>query len=342
MKKDNKFGINTILILIITVLVFYFVLKDNFHSVIDVVLNANYLLIILAVLVLFLHYLIRTFVFYKLLKAQDDNISFIETFKQFLMTMFFNAITPFSTGGQPLQIYMINKNTGLSMGRATAAVIQNSFLYQIALVACGLLAVIFNSIFNVFPKEALIAKLTIIGFIFHTLAAIFFFVLSFSSNLAKKLIGLFIKFLALIRIVKDKDKVLEKWDRNISEFSVAGKELRENLKMTFGGIMLNFLAMLLFYSIPFVVIKAIDPYSTITLTSALVATSYIYLIGAFVPIPGASGGIEYSFSKFYGYLLLDMPGVLGAALILWRFITYYLGMILGAIVTFFARKKEKI
>ena len=59
-------------------------------------------------------------------------------------------------------------------------------------------------------------------------------------------------------------------------------------------------------------------------------------MAAFVPIPGASGGIEYGFIKFFGNF---MPVViLNSLLITWRFITYYLGMILGGFL--FSTEKE--
>ena len=67
---------------------------------------------------------------------------------------------------------------------------------------------------------------------------------------------------------------------------------------------------------------------------------YVYLISAFVPIPGGSGGIEFSFSKFFSPIVIS-NSVISASLILWRFITYYVPMIIGAIVLNFFRKHEK-
>ena len=51
------------------------------------------------------------------------------------------------------------------------------------------------------------------------------------------------------------------------------------------------------------------------------------IIGNFVPIPGGSGGIEYGFLAFFELYL--PPGPLRSALIVWRGITYYLGIIVG-------------
>ena len=63
--------------------------------------------------------------------------------------------------------------------------------------------------------------------------------------------------------------------------------------------------------------------------NTLTSSAYVLLIGAFVPIPGASGGIEYGFVKFFGNFLSN--SMTNAVLLVWRFITYYFGMIIGMI-----------
>lgn len=54
------------------------------------------------------------------------------------------------------------------------------------------------------------------------------------------------------------------------------------------------------------------------------------MITAFVPIPGASGGSE----GVYFMLFSPVLGEIGTptTLLIWRFVTYYLGLILGGLV----------
>jgi uncharacterized protein (TIRG00374 family) len=71
----------------------------------------------------------------------------------------------------------------------------------------------------------------------------------------------------------------------------------------------------------------------------ITASAYVYIVGSFVPIPGASGGIEYSFTQFFGnFIGLDM---ISAVLIIWRTITYYLGIIIGALLFNLEKKVKK-
>jgi uncharacterized membrane protein YbhN (UPF0104 family) len=63
------------------------------------------------------------------------------------------------------------------------------------------------------------------------------------------------------------------------------------------------------------------------------------LIGAFVPIPGGSGGIEYAFVAFFGFYITG--STLMAMLLIWRFITYYLSLLIGGLVIIFNRDGGK-
>ena len=63
---------------------------------------------------------------------------------------------------------------------------------------------------------------------------------------------------------------------------------------------------------------------------AIITSAYIMIIGSFVPIPGATGGLEYGFVQFYGNFFTG--SILSATMLVWRFITYYCGIIAGAII----------
>ena len=62
---------------------------------------------------------------------------------------------------------------------------------------------------------------------------------------------------------------------------------------------------------------------------AIVTSAYVMLIGSFVPIPGGSGGLEFGFVRFFGFFISGAK--LSSIMIVWRLITYYLGLIIGAV-----------
>ena len=83
--------------------------------------------------------------------------------------------------------------------------------------------------------------------------------------------------------------------------------------------------------------KGVDLKIEISVLNVIVTSAYVMLIGSFVPIPGGTGGLEFGFIAFFGNFIIG-PN-LNAIMLLWRFVTYYFGMILGSIVLSL-RKKE--
>ena len=92
------------------------------------------------------------------------------------------------------------------------------------------------------------------------------------------------------------------------------------------------------YLVPYAVFRGLGV-NNLGIIDAVVSTAYVMTIGSFVPIPGGTGGIEYGFMYFYGNLISG--SVLNAAMLIWRFVTYYMAMIIGAIFLGMYRKKEE-
>ena len=94
-------------------------------------------------------------------------------------------------------------------------------------------------------------------------------------------------------------------------------------------ILANFIGLVCLYLVPLAILYATGDYTSFNGLQSVVASAYVMLIGSFVPIPGGTGGLEYGFINFYGNFIKG--SVLTAIMITWRFITYYIPMIIGAI-----------
>ena len=130
----------------------------------------------------------------------------------------------------------------------------------------------------------------------------------------------------------------EKVDEKFKEIYQGFQELKGRKQLVIVGVTLNILHLLCLYSIPLIIIYGLGDFTSINLIDTIVSSAYVYVIGAFVPIPGASGGIEYGFTQFFGNFI--SLGELSAVLILWRFITYYVGIIAGALIFNFEKKVQ--
>ena len=328
MINNMKKKFNIIILIIITIIVLYFSLKDNFYEVINQILTMNIWYLLVAFILLILFWIFRSYPMYTFCKKINKDFKYLNSIQLTLRTQFFNAITPFATGGQPYQIYYL-KQCGIDYASSTSVVLENFIVYQIALVILGLLALLSNNIFKIFNKVYFLQQLIALGFIINTLVIVVMFILAFSKKMNKKLINIGIIILTKLRIVKSQEKTLEKWDENITRFHKSAKILLEDKKMFIFNVIYNFIALSCLYLIPLFVLFSMGDYNSLNAGVTIVTSAYIMIIGSFVPIPGATGGLEYGFVQFFGNFIGG--STLSAVMLVWRFITYYFGMIIGAI-----------
>ena len=163
----------------------------------------------------------------------------------------------------------------------------------------------------------------------NTITIVLMFVLAFSKKISKFIINISIKILTKLHIVKDKEKKLEEWDNNINHFNESAKVLLKDKKVFIFNILCNLIALCTLYLVPLFIVYAMGNFTAFTPGIGIVTSAYIMIIGSFVPIPGATGGLEYGFIQFYGNFVSG--SILAAMMLVWRFITYYFGIIVGAI-----------
>lgn len=339
MKKNNilKRVISFIIIAIITSLVLYFSLKDDYKNIIHEIKTINKLWFLVAFIMMFMYWLIKALVRKKLVSKFNKNYKFIDSFKLSLELNFFNGVTPFATGGEPYEVYSLTKH-GIKGTDSTNIMIQNFITYQISLVLLGIIAIITNQFVHIFPSGFLTYLITI-GFTINFLVIVFLFVITFGKKIDKFIMKIIVFILSKFKIVKNKENTLEKFHNYLEEFHEGATILLKDKKTFIKMIMLQLLSLSIFYLIPLILLYGMGDYSSLNGYKSIIISAYVMLIGSFVPIPGGTGGLEYGFIAFYGNFIKGSK--LNAIMLLWRFITYYFGIMLGAIVLNFKRKKVK-
>ncbi len=331
MKKElfNKIKskLNVVLLVGVTILVLYFSMKDDFDTIVNQLINVNLVWLFYAILALVSTWVLKMFVMRSLVRNFKPKYKLKKASTIVLSTQFFNAITPFSSGGQPFQIYTLNKQ-GLKLSQASNVTIQYSIITQIALVIVSSIAVVLNNFYLFIPNDNVLKNLTLLGYTINLLVILGLFILAFGKTINKWLIEVIINILKKLKLVKNMEKTLEFWNNNLSEFHEGAKLLLENKLKFIKNILLCTISLTIFYSIPYFLGIAIG-IEKLGIIVTFVTTAYVMLIGSFVPIPGGTGGIEFGFVRFFGYAISG--AVLSSLLILWRFITYYFAMIVGAI-----------
>lgn len=336
MNEKLKKVANVIVLALVTCLVLYFSLKDNFNTIINEIINVNIFWLVISFLLALSFWFFKAIATTRIANIFKKDYSIKQGMRLVLETNFFHAITPFAVGGQPYEIYSLKKSK-LKITEATNVSIVNFIVYQIALVLLGIIAIVYNHHFVLLKENDLLKNLVVIGFLVNFIVIVALFLLTCTKKINKILMKFIIKVLNKIHIVKNKDEKIKQFNEYLNEFHQGAKILLQDKKLFIKLIFVHFIGLISSYLIPLTLTYAMG-ISSYTGIEAIVLSSYVMLIGAFVPIPGGTGGLEYGFMTFYGSFIKGSK--LNAIMLLWRFITYYFAMILGAILLGI-RKKEK-
>ncbi len=336
MNEKLKKVANVIVLALVTCLVLYFSLKDNFNTIINEIINVNIFWLVISFLLAISFWFFKAIATTRIANIFKKDYSIKQGMRLVLETNFFHAITPFAVGGQPYEIYSLKKSK-LKITEATNVSIVNFIVYQIALVLLGIIAIVYNHHFVLLKENDLLKNLVVVGFLVNFIVIVALFLLTCTKKINKILMKFIIKVLNKIHLVKNKDEKIKQFNEYLNEFHQGAKILLQDKKLFIKLIFVHFIGLISSYLIPLTLAYAMG-ISSYTGIEAIVLSSYVMLIGAFVPIPGGTGGLEYGFMTFYGSFIKGSK--LNAIMLLWRFITYYFAMILGAILLGI-RKKEK-
>ena len=298
-------------------------------------LNLTFLLLVLLVMVL--SYVCEAAIIWILEhKKGDPHRSAWSFFRIPIIQALFNAITPMSTGGQPSQLAAMIQ-MGMEGGRSTSILLMKFIIYQIVVFFAYVFTIIFG-FHTVMTKFAGLAVFIAIGFLIHISSIIFLLAIMFAYRFTKRatnwVMDLLGKFMKKERVEKWRTATLEKIDTFYAE---SQKLKKEKNKLIISSI-LTVLQLLFFYSIPFMVLTALNvpcSWSSVTQMNIMVI-----MFMSIIPIPGASGGAEYSFQTLFS-TFVSSHGALILAMFVWRFATYFFGMILGIFGWIFKPKKIK-
>ena len=335
-KRKFKFIVNIFIILIVLSLVLYFSLKDNYEEIMTTIQSMNYWWAILAIIILIIYRVCASLGHYFIIKANHQKVPYLRCLQINFIILFFHGVTPFAGGGQPMEVYYLH-NEGIPVTKATNITLQNFIVYQISLVLTGIFALIYNHITGLFPNDHFIKNLVILGFIINLLVLIATFILSFGKKINKFVLEKGIHLLAKIKIIKNEQITQNKFQEYFTSFHDNALQLKNNKSVVVQTIFINILGLVIMYSMPFAILKGLG--QPIYLVDVIVATAYVMIIGSFIPIPGGTGGVEYGFIFFFQYFITG--SIVHAAMLIWRFISYYLAMIFGAVALSLYRKREK-
>ncbi len=354
--KNKKFRLNgkiifnlAVVAISIYLIIYFFVSENGMIDLLSTPGSCNMWWILAALAVYDINIVIDTIVTLVFVRTQYKSFRFTDALKVALVGVFFGAVTPSNTGGQPMQLYLMSKMK-IGVGFGSACMTQKFIVYQIVMTAVSIFAVIFR--FNYFQDAftSIWSTLFIIfGFAVQLIMTALFLVISFSSKITDALMRLVYRIMKKLKFVKNPENKMERLYTEVNMFHQGNKALFSNIKVLIATYILVFLQVLAILSIPYFIyisfdmpaVAAANGQTPATLFDMICIQSFVLFTSNLVPLPGASGGAELAFTLYFGqFFIIANINKIKPAILLWRFITYYGAIIISAPFSYFTKGKK--
>lgn len=334
-KAFKKYALNLLWIILFTAIALFFTLRKEFYSILEVLSHINYFWVAIIIVIALIPFIFEGLVLKIFANIYSKDYSLKQGIVNGLVGGFFCGITPFSSGGQFAQIYVFKKQ-GVSTTNAFGILLMYFIIYQISMVGYTLLILLlkFNQFFNEFSG---FASLALIGFAVNALVITMLLIGAISNSFQTFLTGTVLKIGHRLHLVKNYDIAKISLDQKLDDFRQELYVMKHHKSAIIKSVLCIFIKLTVQYSIPFLTMLALGQHLPFhQYFDYLGICAFVYMITAFIPVPGASGGSEGTYALLFSYLMGNILS--SSSMLIWRFATYYLVLIIGALV--FAFNKE--
>lgn len=340
-KETKKFILNIFILVLVTALALFFVLKDDASTIFNTLKTANLRYVFVCIACSMINFMINAAIITLLTRIYKNDYKYRKGFLNDMVGRFFSGITPSSTGGQFAQAYTFSKQ-GVSLTNSASILIMMFIIYEFSLVCFSGITLTYAIATNTLPSGYIpifglklnVIALSIIGFVISFALISIFLILSFNRKIHRFAVNLVCKIGTKLHLIK-KDKVEDKrieMNTKVETFRIETKRLLSNLKVLICCVLLYIFGFLFANVVPFFAANACGANIGYNhFINALNYSNFTYLITQMIPIPGASGGAEFVFALMYSELIPD-TSILKASILVWRFAGFYFGLFFGAIV----------
>ncbi len=338
-KRKIPWGIVYIAATIVAVLLFG-LFNREFGNVFYTITHLTPGFLTLAVVVSVVFFFFEGGVIRLLMGSQGIPMGWGSSLKISLIGIYYSYITPSSTGGQPMQAAYLRRDK-VPVGLSTAVLIMKFFCYQCAFVLCtGVFFLLFHD--KIARENPGILFFITVGLLINGGSILFF-----GSLFCRPVLGAmcrFAKWLAgRFQGLAARFNAMEAIDRFEADFDSYTDDFKEKKKAVVWGILLSVPQFILQMSVLYFVYRSFG-YNEAGFVEIVAIQSLLQVSVSFMPMPGASGAQEIGFSNFLKPYFVNND--LYAAVMVWRFFTYYLVVIAGALLVvvdqFLYGRKQKL
>lgn len=238
--------------------------------------------------------------------------------------IYFSAITPSATGGQPASAFFM-MNDKIPGAVTTIILLVNLTLYTVSIIVIGMVCFITRP--TMIAHFSVISKIMIfIGVCVQFVLLTMFLLLVYKEKIITRCANFFLKFFKKIHIVKNIEKKQQKLQRVEKQYKECARAIGNHKKHILGAFICNLLQRISLIMVSVCVFIGIGGTK---IFDAFVAQGFVVLGSNSVPIPGAVGAADYLFIDGFGHLVEDSVSIE----LLSRGISFYCCIIVCGFIT---------
>jgi glycosyltransferase 2 family protein len=266
---------------------------------------------------------------YRIREITDRKLTWVRAIYVIILWEFASAVTPSIVGGTAVAVFILNKE-GIKLGKAIAYVMVTAILDNLFFVI-GAPIILFMAKGNIFPDSRMMEmrlgkSLEILFWASYSLYAIYSIIMAAALFYRPRIFKWILLKIYSIRW-------LRKWKYSAHEYGNQIIEASKELKgKTFRYWLPIIIATIFIWSSRYLMLNAlISAYEVLDFREHVVIFArqvIMWIVMMISPTPGSSGTAEFFFAQFFSEFLTGYTFVTS---ILWRALSYYPYLLLGAI-----------
>lgn len=241
--------------------------------------------------------------------------------------IYFSAITPSATGGQPASAYFMMKDK-VPGAVTTIILLVNLTLYTVSIIVIGVLCFILRP--TMVMHFSIVSKIMIfIGALVQFVLLTTFLLLVYKEKIITKCADFFLRLFKKLHLVKNIKERQEKLKHVEKQYKECAQAISSHKKHIFVAFIYNLLQRLSLIGVSICVFIGIGGTKVV---DAFAAQGFVVIGSNSVPIPGAVGAADYLFIDGFGHLVKDSISIE----LLSRGISFYCCILICGLITLVA------
>lgn len=336
MKQKRSMKWNVLFLILIFSLTSYALLKDqNLKQLVELIHEANTWYLLVAVFFVIIFVCGESVILHYMLRKIGKKTSRMSCIKYSFIGFFVSCITPSASGGQPAQIYYMKKD-GIDISIATPILMIVTIGYKLVLVVLGIWFMLFErTLWNQY-MTSFTEFLFYFGMLCNVIGIGGLLIFIFIPSFAKKLVYLGHKILSRLHILKEREEVVVD---SMEQYQEISSYFHSHIGVLIVVFFLSVLQRVCLFYVTYLVYRSFGLHGVNWYVIVMLQT-IIAICVEMLPLPGGMGVSE----KLFLILFLPIFGhqLLFPAMLLSRGISYYVLLLLSAIVTAYAHLKVMI